>query len=91
MTGCKVLAPVIKIEIASDTGGILGADAVDLTALYKQWKDDGAFGLDDQGQPTKAGEMFAQFVLRMGIYVFVFRAASKKVGRVQTWMSRRIT
>jgi hypothetical protein len=45
-----------------------------LTALYKQWKDDGAFGLGDQGQPIKAGEMFAQFVLRMGIYMFVLRA-----------------
>jgi hypothetical protein len=73
MTGCKVLAPVMKIEIASDTGGILGADAVDLTALYKQWKDDGAFGLDDQGQPIKAEEMFAQFVLLMGKGVVVLK------------------
>jgi hypothetical protein len=81
----ELRAPLLQAQPAGPPYFVVcatGAGSAPLGQPYKQWKDDGAFGLDGQGQPIKAGEMFAKFVLRMGIYFICSAPHLAKCGQL---------
>jgi hypothetical protein len=79
MAGCKVLAPVTKIGLSDADRDQMDGQAADLSELVTHWKS-GVFGLDQQGEPVRVDDMFAEFVLLMGRGVVVLKYPSSGKG-----------